>query len=339
MSHEAHEDVIPLSAIGALDRQERQALDRHLLAGCAPCHQTFRQLQTVAALLPFSLAPAAPSSELKTRLLAAIQEDPSKNEAKKYAESLLEQAKQHRRWSWQLMVAWLFHPVVPLVLLIALGGAAAYSVHLQKQVSTLRTERQRAQSSRTHESSQLTALKRQIEEQEAQLARLRRDLSAQAGSATDLTDMLIQRDVEVDQLRRQVFQQEKDIALLRRALVQRDELGSFLRSPTVRVVPLHPPSGPDGLMGGLVLFDPDSRQALLYTYNLPSPPAGRAYQFWALGEAPVSGGTFVPDIGRKSRLLARSLPEESQLVRFAVTIEAEGGQSVPSTEWTLIGEL
>ena len=52
MTHEELEESVPLYAAGALDRIERQALEAHLLSGCASCHSALKDYQSVAALLP-----------------------------------------------------------------------------------------------------------------------------------------------------------------------------------------------------------------------------------------------------------------------------------------------
>src|SRR5207253_846074 len=57
MTHDALEESVPLYAAGALDRIERQALEAHLLSGCASCHSALKDYQSVAALLPLALTP------------------------------------------------------------------------------------------------------------------------------------------------------------------------------------------------------------------------------------------------------------------------------------------
>lgn len=48
MTHEELEEAVPLYAIGALERSERQAIEAHLLSGCAACHAALKDYQTVA---------------------------------------------------------------------------------------------------------------------------------------------------------------------------------------------------------------------------------------------------------------------------------------------------
>ena len=67
MTHEELEEAVPLYAIGALERSERQAIEAHLLSGCAACHAALKDYQTVASLLPFGLTPATPQTRSKPR--------------------------------------------------------------------------------------------------------------------------------------------------------------------------------------------------------------------------------------------------------------------------------
>jgi hypothetical protein len=46
MTHQDLEDVIPLYAIGTLERTERQAIEAHLLSGCVPCHTALKEYQS-----------------------------------------------------------------------------------------------------------------------------------------------------------------------------------------------------------------------------------------------------------------------------------------------------
>ena len=55
MAHEQFEEAVPLYAIGALESQERLALEAHLLTGCTVCRLALKEYQEVAALLPYGL--------------------------------------------------------------------------------------------------------------------------------------------------------------------------------------------------------------------------------------------------------------------------------------------
>ena len=73
MTHDALEESVPLYAAGALDRIERQALEAHLLSGCASCHSALKNYQSIAALLPLARSGALDTHVARIlRLKAAI---------------------------------------------------------------------------------------------------------------------------------------------------------------------------------------------------------------------------------------------------------------------------
>src|SRR5512135_2501001 len=76
MTHEELEESVPLYAAGALDRAERQALEAHLLSGCASCHNALKEYQSAAALLPFVLSPMQAPRALKAKIMAARNPEP-----------------------------------------------------------------------------------------------------------------------------------------------------------------------------------------------------------------------------------------------------------------------
>src|SRR5207247_11226453 len=76
MTHEELEESVPLYAAGALDRIERQALEAHLLSGCASCHSALKDYQSVAALLPLGLSPTKPPRSLKATIMAGRNSAP-----------------------------------------------------------------------------------------------------------------------------------------------------------------------------------------------------------------------------------------------------------------------
>ena len=81
MTHEELEESVPLYAAGALDRIERQALEAHLLSGCASCHNALKDYQSVAALLPLALSPTKPPRSLKATIMAGRNPAPIPAEA------------------------------------------------------------------------------------------------------------------------------------------------------------------------------------------------------------------------------------------------------------------
>ena len=71
MTHEELEDAVPLYAVGALERVERQTIEAHLLSGCVSCHTALKEYQSVAVVLPIGLNVTPPPRLLKAKILAA----------------------------------------------------------------------------------------------------------------------------------------------------------------------------------------------------------------------------------------------------------------------------
>ncbi|NGZ03013.1 MAG: hypothetical protein CV090_08185, partial [Nitrospira sp. WS238] len=78
MTHEDLADTVPLYAIGALEKPERQALEAHLLSGCTPCRTALKEFQSVAVALPFALSLTPPPRGLRDKIMGArTQESPA----------------------------------------------------------------------------------------------------------------------------------------------------------------------------------------------------------------------------------------------------------------------
>ena len=75
--HEQFVDDLSLYALGALQGEERQAVEKHL-AECSACRQELEKLQGDMALLAFSANGPRPPARSRSRLMAAIAKEPHK---------------------------------------------------------------------------------------------------------------------------------------------------------------------------------------------------------------------------------------------------------------------
>jgi anti-sigma-K factor RskA len=73
MEHEELKNSIAAYCLGALDEAERQAVERHLKAGCDECQRLLTEMLEVPNLLSFAVEPQYPPRKLKERILAQIQ--------------------------------------------------------------------------------------------------------------------------------------------------------------------------------------------------------------------------------------------------------------------------
>lgn len=80
---------------------------------------------------------------------------------------------------------------------------------------------------------------------------------------------------------------------------------------------------------------------MLFAYNLPPAPAGKAYQLWFIADLkhPVPGAVFNTD--QQGRAVMRDqVPEAGRNASvFAVTLEPAGGVSAPTGEKYLLSPL
>jgi anti-sigma-K factor RskA len=341
MSHEQFEEAIPLYVLGALERAERQALEAHLLTGCGACRTAMEEYRPVAAKLPFALAHVPAPPDLKERLLAAIAQPAPARETsllsgsppREPAVGSREAPARRRRFP-----AWLCHPAwaAASLLLVALG--VWYTQTLRSQLEVHAAQRNRAESAFQDSAQRLATLQRQVAEQEQALAGLRAEMTQRSGDIEEIQAALESRQVEVEKLRAELAGRERELAGLRTALAQRDEMLAFLRSPAVKVISLAG-SEKAKAAGALLLFDPETKRAFFYAFNLPPLPGGKTYQLWAILDKPVSAGTFAADVGQKARMIVRGAPELARITKFAVSVEPEGGRPQPTGDIYLLGQL
>ncbi len=134
-AHEQFADDLALLAMGALQGDERAALEQHL-EGCAACRRELEQLRGDTALLAVSAAGPAPPRRARERLLKAIAKEPRVPGVAA------------RRWSWTL---------IPWFAAAAFALAAVFffreSDRLSQRVAELQSEsaQQQAQLERARE--------------------------------------------------------------------------------------------------------------------------------------------------------------------------------------------
>jgi len=341
MSHEQFEEAIPLYVVGALDRSERQAIEAHVLSGCTACRAALEEYRPAVAKLPFALPRVPVPPELKSRLVAAVtQTVPSREPSLVPGSPPREPAPvtEEAPSRWAGFPAWLCHPgwAAASVLLVAL--AAWYTQSIRSQVDVAIAQRQRTETAFQESAARLATIQRQVAEQEQALAELREDMAHRSGDIGEIQAALASREAEVDELRSQLTQRERELSGLRTALAQRDEMLTFLRSPSIKVVSL---AGLEKAKtaGAFLLFDPETKKAFFYAFNMPPLPGGKTYQLWAILDKPVSAGTFSTDAGQKARMVVRSAPDLARIKKFAVSVEPEGGQPQPTGDIYLMGQL
>lgn len=111
MSDNAHVlDMIPAYALGSLEPEEAAQVEQHLLS-CLICRDESRAFEEVTGQLSFAAPVAAPSPELKDRLMGRLQSTQASSRPRVEAPA--------RSWLERLMPAW---GLASLVLVLALGA-------------------------------------------------------------------------------------------------------------------------------------------------------------------------------------------------------------------------
>ncbi len=329
MTHEELEESVPLYAAGALDKIERQALEAHLLSGCASCHSALKDYQSIAALLPLSLSPIVPPRSLKATIMAERNPAPIPDETAKSepARPSLEPGE----WMEHL-----FPPVAPArssslpwalglatLLIVAVGGYLAWNVSTQRSTDTSKI--QQLEASIQEKSTKLADVQREVGDQAKALAELRNDIQQRTNEATEAKEQLAQREAELEETRGQLSQQGN----ARTGRTPQDELATLLRIPNVKAVSL---TGSDMAKraAGFLLYDTRTQNVWLYSMNLPESLTGTTYQLWAIHDKPVSIGTFQMGAGETAHLLLKKVPSFVDAKTFAVSLEPSGGRPQPT---------
>ena len=302
MRHEDYQQLLALEAVGALDEIERARLKEHL-PGCTECREELRELQDAAASLVYTVAPSAPSPELRSNILRRVRAvdpsevfvDPSEvvapskavdhSEARERGGTLRGNALGARpilgSFSlWQLLTG---RPVLGFgaaaaALLVVLLGATTLTLWSRNQ--TL--------------SAEVAKLYDRLRSTESELAGQREQLA----SAREVNDLLTSSSVRVAELA------GKDPAPRARAMLA---------------------------------YDRSTGRAVIMATGLPPCPEGHAYQLWLIADKkPLPGGTFKADAEGRAQMTDR-LPPDVGLPTFAVTLEREGGVPTPQGSVYLLG--
>lgn len=211
-------------------------------------------------------------------------------------------------WIQLPWLAWVATPAFAAASVALALSLGAYAFHLNSRLAMELAERARLEAS--------------VQQQAVQIAATQ-ELLAKA------QDQKKTSEEDASRLRARLAAQEQETVRLSAALAQRDELLAFLQSADAKVVALAG-SAKARSASGLLLYDPGSKKAFFYGFNLPPLQPGKTYQLWAIADKPVNAGVFVADSGRKGRMVTQPLPEFPRIKQFVVSVETEGAHSQPS---------
>ena len=335
MTHEELEESLPLYAAGALDRIDRQALEAHLLSGCASCLGALKNYQSIAALLPFSLIPIAPPRSLKATIMA--ERNPAPIPAETAPKELARQSLEPGEWMDHLFPAeapvqsWYLPWVLgsAAILILAIGGYLLWNVTTQHSIDTSKIKQ--LETSLQEKSTKLAGVDREVGDQANSLAELRIELQQRTNDAAETKEQLAQREAELEATREQLSQRGS----ARTVQTPQDELAALLRIPNVKAISL---TGSDMAKQatGFLLYDSQTQKIWLYSVNLPESPTGSTYQLWAISDRPMSIGIFRIDAGETAHLLVKKVLNFADAKTFAVSLEPSGGRPQPTGQMYLV---
>jgi hypothetical protein len=203
MTHDELEAAVPLYAVGALARVERQALEAHLLSGCIPCYATLKEYQSVAMTLPFGLNITPPPPALKGKIMSSRLSPPAaESETQPHSKPSLEPGE----WMNHLFppssapatpFGWALGTVILMVLIILVAFGWNSSTHVAENMDKLA----QLQSQVNETSTILATLKQQLSEREETLVQTREELQRRTAELAEVKDQLIQRETELDELK------------------------------------------------------------------------------------------------------------------------------------------
>jgi anti-sigma-K factor RskA len=151
--------------------------------------------------------------------------------------------------------------------------------------------------------------------------------------------LLVVVNTQLSRTREEMRHLQDRVATLQGELAERERMLGFLSDPDVRYVSL---AGlkPSPEANAWLLWNPTTREGLLLARGLPAPPAGHAYELWALaGTQPVPAGVFGVDTAGRGLLRLPALPPDRAFDAFAVTLEPAGGVPAPTGPMHLHGKV
>ncbi len=131
MTCEEFEELSGAYALDAITPAEREAAQAHL-ARCAACTRRLQELRAVVDVLPYSVPQVNPPESLKGRVLDAIRMENTRTQPISITRNA--SPRHRRRWITPLLA------VAAALMLLLLGGMAAWNVSLQQQNSSLQQQ-------------------------------------------------------------------------------------------------------------------------------------------------------------------------------------------------------
>ena len=151
---------------------------------------------------------------------------------------------------------------------------------------------------------------------------------------------VVEKDTQISHLSDEMIAERQQMTVVREELQKKDELLKILQSPRIELAFMN---GQEVAKSGYgkIIWDPESRRAILQISNLPAVPRGKEYQLWVIKDkTPISAGVFtVNDPEKENFFKIDRLAEvdKKNIAAFAITLEPKGGVPQPTGDKYLVG--
>ena len=303
------EQQVAAYALGTLDPEDRAAVEA-LLAASPEQQEELRQLREVVALLPYAAQPASPPERVRQQLLARIaataaQPAAAPTAAPANAPTPLRRA----RWLVPAIAAAL------ATLVLALAGLTL---------------------SLTDSMARLDQTNRELV---TTLGTLQQALANTQARQETLAGQLAAGQSQLEQVSAKLAASEERIGQLSAKVAQDDYVISFVSAPGVATRQLVSAQAELNAQGEMYMYPGNSSAVVLFS-GLPPLAPGKVYQFWlADGSKQVAGGTFIADSSGIGHIVVQAPREVNAFSQVMVTVEPEGGSTMPSANVVLEGNL
>jgi anti-sigma-K factor RskA len=138
-----------------------------------------------------------------------------------------------------------------------------------------------------------------------------------------------------------IRQMQPELARFESQAAELTDLKDFLHGANTQQISLHDRPGVNRDPEGHAIYSASTGKLVFTASNLPSAPAGKAYELWLLpvgGSAPIPAGVFKPDEQGSATLVFPQIPTNVQAAGFGVTIEDEAGATKPTMPIVLSGQ-
>lgn len=208
---------------------------------------------------------------------------------------------------------------------------------LQSNVDRLSTSNSELQ-------TELTRVSQRSGELQAELARLLKRLGeAQTNLAqvstrnTELQREVARASSRNNELQTELARVNTRAAELQTEIARQREVEELLAAPGSRIVTLAGTEVAPRARARLIR-DRRNERVVFVASDLPSAPAGKAYQLWFIaGSKPLSGGVFTTDAAGRAVLRGQVPTGGRNASTFAVTLEPAGGSNAPTGDKYLLG--